>query len=149
MCHSMGCALTLEALRAKAKRDGKIGDKVSNVLLVAPDVDVTLFRTQMEEMGDARPRFVLLLSQDDHALKISKALWGGATRLGDIDPRFEPYKSDFRRERVVVLDLTHLNGDPHSRAFDQVQSVMGMIEHRLAEGQQLDEDPSRTVVAIQ
>jgi esterase/lipase superfamily enzyme len=147
VCHSMGCALTLEALHAKAMRDGKIGDKVRNVLLVAPDVDANHFRAKMHEMGNARPRFVLLLSQDDHALKISKVLWGGATRLGDVDPRFEPYKSDFQRERIVVFDLTHLNGDAHSRAFDEVQSVMGMIERRLAEGQQLDEDPSRTVVA--
>jgi len=147
VCHSMGCAPTLEALRAKSMRNGKIGAKVRNVLLVAPDVDVNHFRAQLQQMGNARPRFVLFLSQDDHALKISKTLWGGATRLGDIDPRLEPYKSEFRHERIVVFDLTHLNGDPHSRAFDEVQSVMGMIERRLAEGQQLDEDPSRTVVA--
>ena len=60
VCHSMGCFLTLEALHAKALRTGKIGDKVKNVLFVAPDVNINLFRTQMREMGSARPRFALL-----------------------------------------------------------------------------------------
>src|SRR6202790_794230 len=63
VCHSMGCFLTLEALHAKAQRTGKIGDKVKNVLLVAPDVNINLFRTQMREMGSDRPQFILLLSQ--------------------------------------------------------------------------------------
>jgi esterase/lipase superfamily enzyme len=145
VCHSMGCALALEALRAESVRDGRISAKIRNVLLVAPDVDVDQFRDQIHQMGNSRPRFVLFLSQDDHALKLSKSLWGGATRLGDVDPRLEPYKTDFQRERVVVFDLTHLGGDAHSRAFDEVHTVMGMIERRLAQGQQLDEDASRAV----
>jgi len=38
----------------------------------------------------------------------------------------------------MVFDLTHLQGgDAHSRAFDDVTSVMGMIRQRLASGQQL------------
>lgn len=129
-------------------RDSKTGAKVRNVLLVAPDVDVNRFRDQMYQMVSLRPRFILFLSQDDHALKISKTLWGGATRLGDVDPRLEPYKTDFQRERIVVFDLTHLGGDAHSRAFDEVHSIMGMIERRLAQGQQLDEDASRTVASV-
>jgi esterase/lipase superfamily enzyme len=149
VCHSMGCVLALEALRARSMRDGKIGAKVRNVLLVAPDVDVDRFSEQMHQMGSTRPRFLLFLSQDDHALKVSRSLWGGTTRLGDVDPRLEPYKTDLQRDQIVVFDLTHLGGDSHSRAFDDVQSVMGMIERRLARGQQLDEDPSRTVAAIQ
>jgi esterase/lipase superfamily enzyme len=144
----MGCVLTLEALKAKSMRDNKISAKIRNVLLVAPDVDVNQFRDQMHQMGNSRPRFALFLSQDDHALKISKSLWGGATRLGDVDPRLEPYKTDFQRERIMVFDLTHLGGDAHSRAFDEVHSVMGMIERRLAQGQQLDEDASRTVAVV-
>jgi esterase/lipase superfamily enzyme len=140
VCHSMGCFLTLEALHSKAVRAGKIGDKVKNVLLVAPDVDVNLFRSQMQQMGGARPRFALFMSQDDHALKLSKSIWGGVTRLGDVDPDQEPYKSDLQRERIMVFDLTSLRGGAHSRAFEKVTSVMGMIEQRLAEGQQMSDE---------
>ncbi|MFZ0811996.1 MAG: alpha/beta fold hydrolase [Bradyrhizobium sp.] len=140
VCHSMGCFLTLEALHSKALRTGKIGSKVKNVLLVAPDVNINLFRTQMREMGSARPRFALFLSQDDHALKLSRSIGGGDARLGDVHPDEEPYKSDFQRERIVVFELTSLGGGAHSRAFEKVTSVMGLIEERLAQGQVMTDD---------
>jgi esterase/lipase superfamily enzyme len=143
VCHSMGCFLTLEALHSKAVRTGKIGGKVKNVLLVAPDVNINLFRTQMREMGSARPRFALFLSQDDHALKLSRSIGGGEARLGDVHPDEEPYKSDFQRERIIVFELTALGGGAHSRAFEKVTSVMGMIEERLAEGQVMTDDGSK------
>jgi len=135
VCHSMGCSPTLEALRSKATHAGGIGDKIKNVLLVAPDVDVNVFRTQMRQMGSARPRFALFMSQDDHVLKLAKTIGGGATRLGDVDPDQEPYKTDFQREDIMVFDLTGLRGRAHSRAFEDPTSVMAMIEQRLAEGQ--------------
>jgi esterase/lipase superfamily enzyme len=135
VCHSMGCSPTLEALRSKASHAGRIGDKIKNVLLVAPDVDVNVFNTQMRQMGSARPRFALFMSQDDHALKLAKTIAGGATRLGDVDPDQEPYKTDFQREDVMVFDLTGLRGGAHSRAFEDPTSVMAMIELRLAAGQ--------------
>jgi len=148
-CHSMGCFLTLEALHSRALRAGKIGDKVKNVLLVAPDVDINLFRTQMQQMGNPRPRFALFMSRDDGALKLSKSIAGGVTRLGDVDPDQEPYKSDFQREGVLVFDLTGHGGVAHSRAFEKVTSVMGMIEQRLAEGQQMTEDGAKLEAASQ
>jgi esterase/lipase superfamily enzyme len=142
VCHSMGCSPTLEALRAKALHAGKIGDKIKSILLVAPDVNVDDFRTQMRQMGSARPRFALFMSKDDHALKLSKTIGGGVTRLGDVDPDQEPYKTDFQRENIMVFDLTGLKGGAHSRAFDDPTSVMAMIELRLAEGQQMADSSS-------
>jgi esterase/lipase superfamily enzyme len=147
LCHSMGCLLTLDALRSRSIHAGKIGAKITNVLLVAPDVDANVFREQMQEMGRARPRFALFLSQDDRALKLSRSLWGGGTRLGDVNPKEEPYRSDLEHERIIVFDLSHLGGRAHSRAFDEVTSVMGMIERRFAAGQQLGEEDSRTANA--
>ena len=55
-------------------------------MLVAPDVDVDVFRKQIRRMGKARPRFALFVSQDDKALKLSETIWGGVPRLGEIDP---------------------------------------------------------------
>lgn len=144
LCHSMGCRPAIDALQSKSLRLGRIGAKVKNVLLVAPDVDFSVFREKMQSMGDPRPRFVLFLSQDDHALKLSKSLMGGETRLGDVNPDAEPYKSELANQKIMVFDLSHLESDAHSRAFDEVTSVMGMIERRLAGGQQLAEEGSRT-----
>jgi len=138
----MGCLVALAALQSRAVRTGRIGAKVKNVLLVAPDVDANAFREQMQQMGTSRPRFALFLSQDDRALRISSSISGGATRLGGVNPDEEPYKSDFKRERILVFDLTHLVGRAHSRAFNEVTSVMGMIERRLAAGQQLADETS-------
>ncbi len=142
LCHSMGCLPTLEALHAKAQRAGKIGSKIRNVLLVAPDVDINLFRAQMREMGSARPRFALFVAQDDRALMLSSSISGGTTRLGQVDPDQEPYKADFRREGVIVFDLTGMRGRAHSRAFREASSVMGMIEQRFAEGQPMTDPDS-------
>jgi esterase/lipase superfamily enzyme len=137
LAHSMGCAVTLEALRSKAMQSGKVGDKIKNVLLVAPDVSVDDFRTEIAQLGQRRPRISLFVSQDDQALKLSRTIAGGVQRIGDINPDAEPYRSEFARQGILAFDLTHLQGDAHSRAFEDVTSVMGMIKRRLAAGQQL------------
>ena len=129
LCHSMGCWPALEALRSIHAK---------NVLLVAPDVDVDVFRTEIEQMGKPRPRIALFVSHDDQALKLSKSIWGGKARLGDATGQ-ESYLSDFEREGILVFDLTSLEGDPHSQAFENAASVMGMVERRLAAGQQMTE----------
>lgn len=147
LCHSMGCWPTVEALHASAQRTGRIANKIKNVMLVAPDVDVDLFRARMLEMGKKRPRFALFVSQDDLALRLSGSIRGGATRLGKVNPDQEPYRSEFRREGILVFDLTGMRGLAHSRAFREVTSVMGMIERRFAEGQQMTDIGPGTEVA--
>jgi esterase/lipase superfamily enzyme len=148
LCHSMGCIPTLEALWSMSSASGTVRDKIKNVLLVAPDVDVNAFHRQIQQMGRTKPRLALFFSQDDQALKLSKSIWGGATRLGDIDPDQEPYKSDFKQAGIQVFDLTALRGNPHSRAFEDVTSVMGMIERRLAQGQQMTDDRPNGLTAV-
>lgn len=130
VAHSMGNWVTLEALRSMSIRNGKIGAKIKNVMLVAPDVDVDVFRTQISRMGTARPQFSLFVSQDDQALGLSQAIWGGIPRLGDIDPAQEPYQSELARDKIEVFDLTKLKGNAHSRAFEDITTVMTMINER-------------------
>jgi esterase/lipase superfamily enzyme len=146
LAHSMGNWVTLEALRSRYIRPVHIADKVRNVMLVAPDVDVDVFRTQIRRMGTQRPRFFLFVSQDDKALALSKTIWGGEPRLGDVDPSQDPYRAEFAEERIEVFDLTALQraGDnAHDRAFEDVTSVVGMIRQRLGTGQQIvDTAPS-------
>lgn len=144
VAHSMGNWLTLEALRArsiqKAHATGRgHADKLKNVLLVAPDVDVDVFRSQLQRMGPHKPRLALFVSRDDNALDLSKVIWGGISRLGDINPDEEPYRSEFERKKILVFDLTELKalGDnPHSRAFDDITAVMAMLEKRLLDQRQ-------------
>jgi len=133
LAHSMGNWVTLEALRSMSIRTGKIGAKIKNVALVAPDVDVDVFRTQIQRMGTARPRFSLFVSQDDKALSFSQTIWGGVPRLGDIDPTQEPYHSELEQEHIEVFDLTKLKGNAHDRAFEDITTVMIMVKDRIGE----------------
>ena len=133
IAHSMGNWVTLEALRGMSIRSGKIGGKIKNVLLVAPDVDVDVFRTQIQRMGASRPRFSLFISQDDKALALSRAIWGGVPRLGEINPAQEPYQSELKRENIEVFDLTGLKGGAHDRAFEDVTQVLVMFKERYGE----------------
>jgi esterase/lipase superfamily enzyme len=140
LAHSMGNWVTLEALRTMSIRSKKINSKIKNVFLVAPDVDVDVFRTQIQSLGTPRPRIALFVSRDDKALALSQDIWGGVPRLGDVDPTAEPYRTEFEQEHIQVFDLTPLKtiGDnAHSRAFDDVTSVMAMVEKRYATGQDL------------
>ncbi len=148
LAHSMGNWVTLEALRSRYIRPVRIADKVKNVMLVAPDVDVDVFRTQIRRMGTQRPRFFLFVSQDDKALALSKTIWGGEPRLGEVDPSQDPYRTEFAQDRIEVLDLTALRkaGDnAHDRAFSDITSVVSMVKQRLSAGQQIvDTEPGLT-----
>ena len=157
VAHSMGNWVTLEALRGRAiratrlaDRSGRIpdkittADKVKNAFLVAPDVDVDVFRTQIRRMGTFKPRFLLFVSQDDKALEFSQTIWGGMQRLGDVDPVQEPYRSELARDRVEVFDLTKIkstSGSAHSRAFDDITTVVNMIRERV------QDNPGNTLTA--
>jgi esterase/lipase superfamily enzyme len=66
----MGNWVALEALRGRSMRGDRTAnsmkaDKLKNAMLVAPDVDVDVFRMQIQRMGAARPRIALFVSQDD------------------------------------------------------------------------------------
>jgi esterase/lipase superfamily enzyme len=145
LAHSMGNWLTLEALRGRSIRATRSAanpkaDKLKNVLMVAPDVDVDVFRTELLRMGEYRPRISLFVSRDDQALGLSQFIWGGVQRLGDVDPGQEPYRSEFQRDGIEVFDLTSLKsagGDAHGRAFAEAPTVAAMIRERLIEGQAL------------
>jgi esterase/lipase superfamily enzyme len=142
LAHSMGNLITLEALRTRAIRTARKPDKIKNVLLVAPDVDVDVFRTQIHRIGTGSVRFALIVSQDDRALSLSRTIWGDMPRLGNVDPEQEPYRSEFAKDHIEVFDLTKLKtagDDAHSRAFQNAGSVAAMIEERLSEGQVMAE----------
>jgi esterase/lipase superfamily enzyme len=146
LAHSMGNWVALEALRGRSiRRSASPGllknDKLKNAMLVAPDVDVDVFRTQILRMGPARPRIALFVSQDDSALGLSKVIWGDVPRIGDIDPTQEPYRTELERDKITVFDLTKVGpgSDAHDRAFEEITPVMAMIAQRFKQGQSMSD----------
>jgi esterase/lipase superfamily enzyme len=144
LAHSMGNWVTLEALRQMAIRNGRISTKIRSVMLAAPDVDIDVFRRQIEMIGDKRPPFTLLVSQDDKALAVSRRVWGGAVRLGAIDPKQEPLRSHLERSNIRVVDLSDQTGadSMNHGKFASSPLVARMIGGQLAAGQTLSDSQS-------
>lgn len=141
LAHSMGNWLTLETLRQMAIRDRRVPAKIHNVMLAAPDVDVDVFANQIDDLGQPRPNFSLLVSQDDKALQVSRHVWGSAARLGSIEPQAEPYKSQLAAEHIAVIDLTQRESDDplkHGKFADSPELVR-LIAGRIANGQTMDD----------
>jgi esterase/lipase superfamily enzyme len=138
LAHSMGNWVTLEALRQMAIRDGMVAGKIRNVMLAAPDVDVDIAREQITAMGARRPQFTLFVSEDDHALALSRKVWG-EPRLGSINPDQEPYKSNLARERIGVINLTGVSSADqlHHDTFAENPRVVELIGQSIASGQTL------------
>ncbi|MEM1429353.1 MAG: alpha/beta hydrolase [Pseudomonadota bacterium] len=84
--HSMGGFLTMEAI-VDAVQVGRFNrsDRLRNVILASPDIDVDLFQTQMSQVDGSFDRFFVLLAQDDAALRASRVIAGGVPRVGAAD----------------------------------------------------------------
>lgn len=142
LAHSMGSFLALESLRQMAIRNGRIAPKIRNVILAAPDVDVDVFKQQLGEMGPVgqRPRFTVFTSTDDRALMVSSRIAGKVPRLGAIDPKAEPYASEFKTGGVDAFDLTDLETAESLRHGKFASaSVVKAIGRRLVAGQQISD----------
>lgn len=100
VAHSMGSALTMEAMRQIAIR----GDRASlaaidGVVLISPDIDVDVFRLQAKAIGDLPDPFVIFGSSRDSVLRLSNFITGQTGRLGALDDM----------SKVADLDVTYLD----------------------------------------
>lgn len=102
IAHSMGNWVTMEALRQLAiSGDRTLGGKLGIVVLASPDIDVDVFKKQMQRYGKPEHPFVVLLSDDDRALQLSSFLSGDKPRVGDYSDA-----ADLAALGVTVVDLT-------------------------------------------
>lgn len=152
LAHSMGAWLAVEAIRQVALRRGGVPSKVSSLILASPDLDVGVFRRQVEDMGPKRPKITIFSARNDLALRLSQFISRGDARLGGIDPSQEDYRralSDL--QGVTVLDLSALSsGDRVNHAlFATSPEAVRLIGDRLVQGQQIsDADLARPTTAV-
>ena len=104
LAHSMGTWLTMEALREDAiagrpDLNGKLGD----VMLAAPDIDVSVFRNQIAKLDPSHVS--VLVSVNDRALSLSRRLAGDRPRVGALNPKDPADKAVLDRLGVKVYDL--------------------------------------------
>lgn len=104
--HSMGAWLTVEALRQlRLTGQDAVIDRL-NVVLAAPDIDVDVFRAQMEVLGPLSPPLTVLVSTDDRALAVSNRLSGARPRLGALDITDPRVQGAAREANVTIVDIS-------------------------------------------
>ena len=139
IAHSMGNMLTVETLRQLSiagdrDLDGRLGD----VILASPDIDVDVFKTQMQRYGKPDRPFILLLSRDDRALSVSQIIAGDRPRLGGYENTEE-----IAALGLVVVDLTDVSaGDSLNHAkFADNPVMVKLLGESLKRGE-LRRDPA-------
>lgn len=154
LAHSLGSWVAVEAIRQLGLQHHGVPAKIRNLILASPDLDVGVFRRQVEDMGPRRPHITLFVSQTDQALRLSAFLTRGMTRLGAIDPMAEAYAAKLEGlQGVTVLDLSGLRSNDRLNhdLYAQSPEVVRLIGDRLIKGQVITEedvDPGSAVEAF-
>jgi len=85
VAHSMGSGLAMEALRQAAIRGDQAAlGRIGGVILISPDVDVDVFRSQVSAIGELPQPFLIFGSDRDRLLGLSARLTGQRERLGSL-----------------------------------------------------------------
>lgn len=85
VAHSMGSALVMETLRQlDIAEPGWVGRNIGGVILLSPDINVDIFRSQFARIQTAPDPFVVMVSRKDAILRLSSRLRGEKTQLGNI-----------------------------------------------------------------
>ncbi|MDO1583030.1 alpha/beta hydrolase [Rhizobium oryzicola] len=130
--HSMGGWLTAESLRQLRLMHRDDVFKRMKVVLAAPDIDVDVFRSQLEVIGPLNPPMTLLVSKDDKALAVSRFIAGEHNRLGALDVDHPQVAEAARKANVQVVDISALKTDDdfrHNR-FTELAAMMPKLMER-------------------
>ena len=127
VAHSMGGMLTAEALRELRiqRRDGVIA-RLSRVVLAAPDIDVDVFRSQVQTIGPLKPALLVLVSKDDTALKLSNVIGGSRARAGALDVENPLVQEAALKAKVQVVDISQLQSQDGSLHHDRFVSLAAL-----------------------
>ena len=130
LAHSMGSWLAVETLRqAKMNGHGHFGGKLGDVILASPDLDVNVFRTQLDVIGPLPRPMTVLVSSDDKALALSTALAGGVDRAGRVTAADARTIAAADRYNLRVFDLTAVDDgeDNHHSKYSKSGLVVAAI----------------------
>lgn len=133
IAHSMGSHLVMETLRQMAMARDPSLDLIGGVILIAPDIDIDLFRSQAQRIGRLPQPFVIVTSQRDRILQLSARLTGETTRLGNLS---DPQVLD--EFELTVVDVSAFSTGPGhftlgtSPVLIQMLSQLGIVSAALS-----------------
>jgi esterase/lipase superfamily enzyme len=132
VAHSMGNWLAVETLRqAKLRARSPFLKKLKEVVLLAPDIDVNVFRTQLDAIGKLNRPIIVAVSKDDLALATSERLAGGVPRVGNVlidNPRAQ---AAIKRYGLDVVDLSQVKSEDyfaHSKFADALPELQNIAQ---------------------
>ena len=102
VAHSMGSALVMETFRQlEISQPGWVGENIKGVVLMSPDINIDVFRTQFQRIKTVPDPFIIVVSRKDAVLRLSSRLRGQKTQLGNISNIQEVEDLP-----VTILDVT-------------------------------------------
>jgi esterase/lipase superfamily enzyme len=107
--HSMGTYLTVETLRQMSMlKQSRFQRKLGPVVLLSPDIDVDVFKSQISRIDPMPKPFIIFTSSKDKALKVSALLTGQKERLGSLSS-----VKEIGSDKITVIDVSNFKGgDP-------------------------------------
>jgi len=133
--HSMGGWLVMEAVR-QLRLQGR-GDVISHlqIVLAAPDIDIDVFRKQLEIIGRLSFPLTVLVSTDDRALQASSLIGGDIQRVGALDVDEPGLQEGAAKAGIRFIDISNLDAsDPLNH--DQYVELAALIPQLEANGRQ-------------
>lgn len=131
--HSMGAWIVVESLRQlKLSKRNDVLRWMSRVVLAAPDIDIDLFKRQIETIGPLAHPMIVLNSRDDRALAISRRVGGFRVRMGSVDTDNAIAQEMIAQRAIQVIDLSMLpapDGTNHNR-FIKLVGVLSRSNQR-------------------
>ncbi|MCC5987630.1 MAG: alpha/beta fold hydrolase [Pararhodobacter sp.] len=132
VAHSMGAHLLMETLRQMAIAGDRNLSRIGGVILIAPDLDIDVFRSQARRIGPLPQPFVIVSSQRDRILQLSARLSGETARLGNLgDP------TELAEFELTLIDVSafstragHFNIG-NSPALIQMMTQLGVVDRAL------------------
>lgn len=133
LAHSMGAWLAMESLRETSISGQRLLDgRLGNVMLAAPDIDISVFRQQMARLGSGA-NVAVFSSTGDRALSLSSTLAGDRPRLGAIDPTKAADRAELTKLGVRVYDLSSFSdGFINHGAYASAPEVVRQIGAQLS-----------------
>ncbi len=112
IAHSMGSALTMDTLQLmEAAEPGWTARNLSGIVLMSPDINVELFRTQVASLNPLPQPFIIFTSSRDKALNLSALISGSQDRLGTIEDVGRV--SDFSIDVIDATAFNNMAGSSH------------------------------------
>jgi len=127
VAHSMGGMLTTEALRElRVRRRDNVIARLNRVVLAAPDIDVDVFRAQVQVIGPLKPPLLVLVSKDDGALRFSSFIDGSRVRAGALDVENPLVQEAALGAKVQMVDISELQSRDGSLNHDRFVSLAAL-----------------------